>query len=82
MIILKIANSSELISSRLGNFVENLTPDVIDDALVEDLVIKKMLENLEKEGIKGEICQVNGLNLQEDKLLVDEGFRITKKKIF
>ena len=59
MIVLKISNASELIASRVGEFVEKLTPDFFDDATVEDLVIKRMIENLANEGINGTICGPN-----------------------
>ena len=82
MIILKISNSSELISSKLGKMVERLTPDSIDDSLVEDLVVKKMVENLENEGIKGEIFVVSGLNIEKSKISLEEGFKIRSKDNF
>ena len=81
MIVLKISNASELISSKLGNFVEILTPDEIDDSIVEDLVAKKMVENLIAEGIKGEITIVKGLDIEEENVCIKEGFKIRNKKI-
>ena len=56
MIVLKISNASEVVASKVGKFLELLTPDSIDHATVEDQVIKKMIENLAAEGIKGEIA--------------------------
>tara|TARA_B100000700_G_scaffold302677_1_gene373260 strand:- start:95 stop:343 length:249 start_codon:yes stop_codon:yes gene_type:complete len=82
MIILKISNSSELISSKLGKFLERLTPDSIDDSLVEDLVVKKMIESLKEEGIKGQISQVNGLELESDKILITEELNIRDQNNF
>ena len=61
MIVLKISNASEVVASKVGKFLELLTPDSIDHTTVEDQVIKKMIENLAAEGIKGEIAAINGL---------------------
>ena len=61
MIILKISNASEVVASKVGKFIEFLTPDSIDHATVEDQVIKKLIENLAAEGIKGEIAAITGL---------------------
>ena len=63
MIVLKISNSSEVVASKVGKFLEALTPDKVDQAAVEDQVIKKLVENLSAEGIKGEIASVNGVDL-------------------
>ena len=46
MIVLKITNASEVVASKVGKFIERLTPDSMDDAAVEDQVIKKLVENL------------------------------------
>ena len=63
MIVLKISNSSEVVASKVGKFLEFLTPDSIDQSTVEDQVIKKLVENLAAEGIKGEIAEdfISGL---------------------
>ena len=82
MIILKISNASELIASRVGKVVERLTPDFVDDSTVEDLVIKRMIENLRDEGIKGEISSVKGIDIKERNLILEEGFRVTDYKQF
>ena len=51
MIVLKISNASEVVASKVGRFLERLTPDSIDQNAVEDQVIKKLVENLAAEGI-------------------------------
>ena len=60
MIVLKISNASEVVASKVGRFLERLTPDSVDQSAVEDQVIKKMVENLAAEGLKGEIAAING----------------------
>ena len=82
MILLKISNASELISAKLGNFVERLTPDAVDDSLVEDLIVRKMIDNLREEGVQGEICVVSGLNCEKNKLSLEEGLKIKSIESF
>ena len=68
MIVLKISNSSEVVASKVGKFLEFLTPDNMDQSAVEDQVIKKLVENLAAEGIKGEIAAVNGMDIDGKEL--------------
>ena len=82
MIVLKISNASEVVASKVGKFLELLTPDSIDHATVEDQVIKKMIENLAAEGIKGEIAAINGLDLDGENLSVHKGLNVRKYAAF
>ncbi len=82
MIVLKISNASELIASKLGKFLESLTPDVFDEATVEDMVIKKMVENFAIEGLKGEIAAVKGLDLDGKNLSIQETMHVRRVQTF
>ena len=82
MIVLKISNASEVVASKVGKFLEMLTPDSIDHATVEDQVIKKLIENLAAEGIKGEIAAINGLELDGENLSVQKGLNVRKHSAF
>ena len=82
MIVLKISNASEVVASKVGKFLELLTPDSIDHTTVEDQVIKKMIENLAAEGIKGEIAAINGLELDGENLSVHKGLNVRKNAAF
>ena len=82
MIILEISNASEVVASKVGKFLELLTPDSIDHTTVEDQVIKKMIENLAAEGIKGEIAAINGLQLDGENLSVHKGLNVRKHAAF
>ena len=82
MIVLKISNASEVVASKVGKFLELLTPDSIDHATVEDQVIKKLIENLAAEGIKGEIAAINGLELDGENLSVHKGLNVRKHAEF
>jgi hypothetical protein len=63
MIVLKITNSSELVASKIGKFLESLTPDGFDASTVEDIVLRKLVENLAAEGLEGEVASVQGLDI-------------------
>ena len=82
MILLKISNSSELIASKLGNFIEKLTPDSLDDSAVEELIVTKMIQSLSEEGVKGEVVITRGMEVRENRLLLDEGFKVKSNKCF
>lgn len=82
MIILKISNASEVVASKLGKFIERLTPDSVDHNAVEDEVIKKLIENLAVEGLKGEIASIQGLDLQGEELTITEGMKVRRHSSF
>ena len=82
MIVLKITNASELVASKVGRFLERLTPDDLDSSTVEDQVIKKMIESLAAEGLKGEIAAVNGLDIDGEQLVLNEGLKVRQQATF
>ena len=82
MIVLKISNASEVVASKLGRFLERLSPNSIDHNAVEDQVIKKLIENLAAEGIKGEIAAVQGIDLDGDQLSLHDGLKVRKQSSF
>ncbi|HJN32630.1 MAG TPA: hypothetical protein QF700_00755 [Prochlorococcus sp.] len=82
MIMLKITNAPELVASKVGRFLERLTPDDLDSSTVEDQVIKKMIESLAAEGLKGEIAAVNGLDIDGEQLVLNEGLKVRQQAIF
>ena len=82
MIVLKITNAPELVASKVGRFLERLTPDDLDSSTVEDQVIKKMIESLAAEGLKGEIAAVNGLDFEGEHLVLNEGLKVRQQTTF
>ena len=82
MIVLKISNSSEVVAAKVGKFLEFLTPDSLDHSAVEDQVIKKLVENLAAEGIKGEIAAVKGLDLNGQELSFHDSMKVRKHESF
>ena len=82
MILLEITNSSDLVASKVGKFIELLTPEQIDQNAVEEKIVEKMVENLSLEGVKGEISLVSGVQVHNKKLIVNEGIKISTKTKF
>ena len=82
MILLKITNSSELVASKLGQFIERFTPDGIDENLVEEMVMKRMIETLSSEGLAGEITLINGIEVNKRKLLLNDDFKVSEHTKF
>ena len=82
MILLKITNASDVVASKAGKLFEKITPDMIDQKLVESQVIQQMIEQLQLEGLKGQISIVKGLNVSEDTLLTRSSFKVRSTKTF
>ena len=82
MILLEITNASDVVASKAGKIFEKMTPDMIDQKLVESQVIQQMIEQLQLEGLKGEISSVKGLDLSEDTLITKSSFKVRSNKSF
>ena len=82
MILLKITNASDIVASKAGKIFEKMTPDQVDQKLVESKVIQQMIEQLQLEGLKGQISSVKGLDLSEDVLMTKSTFKIRSTKTF
>jgi len=82
MIVLKITNSSELLSAKVGKFLESLTPDGFDQVTVEDIVIRKLIENLAAEGLRGEVAAVSGLDLDGQELVIQKQLHVRSNRPF
>ena len=82
MILLKITNASDVVASKAGKLFEKMTPEMIDQKLVESQVIQQMIEQLQLEGLKGQISSVKGLDINEDTLVTKSSFKVRSTKIF
>lgn len=82
MILLKITNSSEVVASKVGKFLESLTPDAMDQTTVEDIVVAKLIQNLRAEGIKGEVAAVKGMELEEAEIVMQDAMRVRRHERF
>ena len=72
MIVLKISNASEVMASKMGKFLESLTPDAFDQTMIEDIIIKALIENLTQQGLKGEVASVKGVDLNDKQLILED----------
>ena len=82
MILLKITNASDVVASKAGKLFEKMTPEMIDQKLVETQVIQQMIEQLQLEGLKGQISSAKGLEISDDKLITKSSFKIRSTKTF
>ena len=82
MILLRITNASEVVKAKAGKLFEKITPDTIDEKLVEAQVIQTMIEQLKLEGIKGEISSVKGLEIDSTSLITKSSFVVRETKGF
>jgi hypothetical protein len=82
MILLKITNAPEVMASRLGKFLESLTPDGLDETAVEDIVLSRLVENLKAEGISGDVLAVRGLDTDAGELRIRETMRVRRRLQF
>ena len=82
MLVLKITNASEVVAAKVGKLIEALTPDLLDQNQVEDVLIKELIKNLSAEGLKGEVAAVRGLDLQESSLVINDGLRVRRHQSF
>ena len=69
-------------ASKLGKFLESLTPESLDQSTIEDIVVKKLVENLQAEGLKGEVASVRGLDLDGKELVVHDGLNVRRHQAF
>tara|TARA_Y100001968_G_scaffold324307_1_gene363395 strand:- start:1374 stop:1622 length:249 start_codon:yes stop_codon:yes gene_type:complete len=82
MILLEITNASDVVASKAGKIFEKMTPDMIDQKLVESQVIQQMIEQLKLEGLKGQISSVKGLEISEDTLITESTFKVRDTRTF
>ena len=82
MILLKITNASDVVASKAGKLLEKMTPEMIDQKLVESQVMQQMIEQLQLEGLKGKISSVKGLDLSEDTLITKSSFKVRSSRNF
>ncbi|WP_269611246.1 hypothetical protein [Prochlorococcus marinus] len=82
MILLEITNSSDVVASKAGKLFEKMTPEMIDQQLVETQVIQQMIDQLQSEGLKGQISSAKGLDISDDALITKSSFKIRSTKTF
>ena len=81
-IYLKITNATEVLKKKTSKWLSDITPERIDRKLVEDEVIKGIIEQLTLEGIEGEISAISGFDVKGSTLITKNDFIIRKTKSF
>ena len=76
MILLDITNTSDIIASKLGKIIERISPDSLDKSMVEEIVVRKMISSLQEEGLEGTISIVNGLNIENENMIINDNFKV------
>ena len=82
MILVKITNSTEVVASKTHKLFAKVTPEKIDENLVEAEVIKQMKSDLASFGLKGKISIVKGIDIEEETLVTKKGFIVKKSQEF
>jgi len=82
MIVLKITNASEVVASKVGKLLESLTPDALDQSMGEDVLIQKLVDQLQQEGLKCEVAAVQGLDLQNKELTLRDRCHVRIQRSF
>ncbi len=82
MIIVKITNSTEVVASKTHKLFAKVTPENVDENLVEAEVLKQMTADLASFGLKGEISIVKGIDIKEQELVTKKGFMVKKSQKF
>ncbi len=82
MILVKITNSTEVVASKTHKLFAKVTPDKIDQNLVESEVIKQMGSDLASFGLKGQISIVQGIDVNDDALITHKGFVVKRSQSF
>ena len=81
MIVLNITNAPAFLASKIG-LLEKLTPDALDQTMVEDVLIRKLIENLRQEGLSGEVAAVQGLDIAQKELILRNHYHVRSQQSF
>ncbi|MFQ6538762.1 MULTISPECIES: hypothetical protein [Aphanothece] len=81
MIVIKVTNPSDLVASRIGRFLADLTPSGFDQNKVEDELIKQLVAQMAAQGLQGEVASVKGLDLHNKTIEVKEQIQVRRHKV-
>jgi hypothetical protein len=82
MILLNITNASEVVASKVGKLLESLTPDGLDQTMVEDKLIAILVEQLHAEGLRGDVAAVQGVDLVDRELVLKDHCHVRTQRSF
>ncbi|MCP9886401.1 hypothetical protein KBY96_00400 [Cyanobium sp. ATX 6A2] len=76
MIVIKVTNASDVVASKIGRFLADLTPSGFDQGKVEEELIKQLVEQLGAQGLQGEVASVQGMDLHNQTITVDNKVQV------
>jgi hypothetical protein len=82
MIVIKVTNASDVVASRIGRFLADLTPSGFDQGKVEEELIKQLVEQMAAQGLQGEVASVQGLDLHNKMVTVDSKVQVRRHRAF
>ena len=81
MIVIKVTNPSDLVASRIGRFLAELTPSGFDQKKVEDELIKQLVAQMTAQGLQGEVASVKGMDLHNKTIQVQKQIQVRRHKV-
>lgn len=81
MIVIKVSNPSDVVASRIGRFLADLTPSGFDQNKVEDELIKQLVVQMAAQGLQGEVAAVKGIDLHRKTIHIEDQVRIRRHAV-
>ncbi|MEB3321830.1 MAG: hypothetical protein VKI81_03305 [Synechococcaceae cyanobacterium] len=81
MIVIKVTNSSDVVASRIGRFLADLTPSGFDQNRVEDELMKQLAEQLAAQGLQAEVAAVKGMDLHRSRVQLQEQITVRRHMV-
>jgi hypothetical protein len=81
MIVIKVTNASDVVASRIGRFLADLTPSGFDQGKVEEELMKQLAEQMAAQGLQGEVASVQGLDLHNKTVTVDSKVQVRRHRV-
>ncbi|MEO1002841.1 MAG: hypothetical protein AAFX65_07000 [Cyanobacteria bacterium J06638_7] len=78
MIVIKVTNASDVVASKIGRFLADLTPSGFDQGKVEEELMKQLAEQMSAQGLQGEVASVQGLDLHNKTITVDDKVQVRR----
>jgi hypothetical protein len=78
MIVIKVTNASDVVATRIGRFLADLTPSGFDQGKVEEELMKQLAEQMSAQGLQGEVASVQGLDLHNRMIKVDSKVQVRR----
>jgi hypothetical protein len=81
MIVIKVSNPSDVVATRIGRFLADLTPSGFDQNKVEDELMKQLVTQMAAQGLQGEVASVKGLDLHNKTIQVEKQIQVRRHKV-